>query len=143
MLEDVLRSPKPINRIGSSGGKSMINGPSGYISSNGFFHKISTFSAGTYFVSKHVKSKSKSFDDGVRSVDMIKLIASGSNSPTSGKDVQIKKNRVNLQEEQERCIVCCKKTGDDAIEVTLFFFFLYCYSILLFLFFMMFLNFMI
>ncbi|GKC13154.1 myosin II heavy chain-like protein, partial [Tanacetum coccineum] len=100
VLEDTLRSPNPINRIGSSDGKSMSNGPSrrqslggadnfAKLPSNGFLHKRSpsfqmrsSLSAGSSSILKHAKGTSKSFDGGTRSLDRSKLNSNGPNSPT-------------------------------------------------------------
>ncbi|CAI9296656.1 unnamed protein product [Lactuca saligna] len=90
VLEDTLRSPNPMNRIGSSDGKSMSNGgPSRRQSlggggdnftkmpSNGFLHKRSPSfqmrSSGSSSVLKHAKGTSKSFDGGTRSIDRGKV----------------------------------------------------------------------
>ncbi|PWA58685.1 Myosin II heavy chain-like protein [Artemisia annua] len=100
VLEDTLRSPNPINRISSSDGKSMSNGPSrrqslggadnfSKLPSNGFLHKRSpsfqmrsSLSAGSSSILKHAKGTSKSFDGGTRSLDRSKLSSNGSKSPT-------------------------------------------------------------
>ncbi|KAI3696178.1 hypothetical protein L1987_79188 [Smallanthus sonchifolius] len=104
VLEDTVRSPNPINRIGSSDGKSISNSPARRQSlggadnftklpSNGFLHKRSpsfqmrsALSAGSSSILKHAKGTSKSFDGGTRSLDRSKLNSSGSNSPTFNLD---------------------------------------------------------
>nr|GEY51335.1 microtubule-associated protein 70-1-like [Tanacetum cinerariifolium] len=89
VLEDTLRSPNPINRIGSSDGKSMSNGPSrrqslggadnfARLPSNGFLHKRSpsfqmrsSLSAGSSSILKHAKDDKSSELPGVETEDTV------------------------------------------------------------------------